>query len=452
MHLPKINVVYRAVFSGNLLIFACGTAVTWSISQLSKLADPETTPFKVAPTPEQLPWMTSLLTLGAAMGPFLFGYMADKFGKKPALLYLGAPFVACQPFLAFSANVEAFYVARFLLGLGLGGAFIVMPIYIGEISDKADRGALSTSMSCFACLGILFSCSLGPYVDIAVFNMVLALFPAVFLVAFYRFAPESPHFYVSINDLDSARSVLQQIRVGHETVEKELAEIQACVVDQSQLGMTDIFASKATIRALIISVGLLVFQQFSGINAVIFYSHQIFAQTGTELAPEICTIIVVAVQFLSSFLTPVVVDKFGRKIILLLSAMGMALSEIPLGVYCYLRTLHVDVTAVSLLPVVALAAFIFFFNVGFGPLPWALLSELFPASIKSIATASVSSLIWILAFFATKYFEVMVATVGIGQLFLFFAFCCLLASIFVIFCVVETKGKSLKEVQDLLNA
>ncbi|KAJ8911277.1 hypothetical protein NQ315_015280, partial [Exocentrus adspersus] len=333
----------------NLLLLACGAALTWSSPELPKLLDPATTPFRRTISPQESSWISSIITLGASIGPFLFGFVADKIGRKSTLLYLGLPFLICQPLLAFSTDTGAFLAARFVIGLAVGGTFIVMPMYIGEISDKDNRGAMAASMSCFVCFGIFFSCSVGPYVSVTTFNLVLAVFPALFLVMFFVSAPESPHFHVRV-------------------------------------------------------------------------------QESTTLAPEICTTVIVGVQFLSSFLTPLIIDRFGRKLILLFSAFFMVASEVPLGVYFHLKNNHVDVDGISFLPIVTLTTFIVAFNVGFGPIPWAMLCELFPSEVKSTASALVSSFIWIMAFCLTKYFECLVTAFGMDVLFLFFACCCMLGA------------------------
>lgn len=129
----------------------------------------------------------------------------------------------------------------------------------------------------------------------------------------------------------------------------------------------------------------------------------------------------------------------------------MVISEAPLGVFCMLKKYNVDVEALSFLPIIALTTFILFYNLGFGPLPWVMLSELFSTDIKSIATALVSTFVWILSFIVTKYFDKVVRIFGLGELFLFFAFCCILASLFSIFYVIETKGRSFSEIQEQLK-
>lgn len=142
--------------------------------------------------------------------------------------------------------------------------------------------------------------------------------------------------------------------------------------------------------------------------------------------------------------------RWGRKIVLFLSGVGMVLSEVPLGVYCILKKYEIDVDAISFLPIMTLTFFILFFNLGFGPIPWVMLSELFSSNVKSLATALVSTFVWILSFIVTKYFEKAVKIFGLGELFLFFAFCSIFASIFSVLYVIETKGRTFPEIQEQL--
>lgn len=267
-------------FPGNLLLLICGTALTWSSPALPKLRDPTTTPFQRTISPTETSLISSIVTLGASIGPFIFGYAADRIGRKSTLVYLGLPFLICYPLLAISTTVEAFLVARFVMGMAVGGTFIVMPMYIGEISDKTNRGAVSASMSCFVCFGILFSCSLGPYVSVTTFNLVLAIFPVMFLILFPLLASETPHFHIKEQEYVSAKLVLEKIRRGDEVIDKELKEIQTAIEEEDQGTFCGSLGSKGVLKAFLVSIGLLIFQQLSGVNAVLFYGQQIFQQAG----------------------------------------------------------------------------------------------------------------------------------------------------------------------------
>ncbi|KAJ8932363.1 hypothetical protein NQ314_014730 [Rhamnusium bicolor] len=438
---------------GDLLMFISGTALTWSSPEITKLSDSTSSLLKDDVSSEEYTWVSSLVTLGAAIGPFIYGYLSNKFGRKYVLLSMGVPFLISYITVAYAKTVYLFYFARLLAGLAVGGVFAILPVYVGEITTKINRGTLSATMSCAVCLGFLFSYVFGPYLSVMLFNLILAIFPALFLVLFSVVGVECPHYYLHKQQNDMAKASLQKIRayVKNEVLEKELLEIQAKISEEGHGSIFDIFRSRGATKAFIVAVGLLIFQQFSGINAVLFYSQTIFKQTGASLEPAVCSIIIGSVQFASSLVTPLIADRFGRKTILLYSATGMILSELPLGVYSYLKDHGTNMETLSFLPIFLLTIFIFSYNSGFGPIPWIVLGEIFPNKIKTIATSLVSCINWFLAFLITKYFDTMINTFGMGQSFWAFAVFCIVATVFTHLYVVETKGKSLEEIQDILN-
>nr|XP_023014645.1 facilitated trehalose transporter Tret1-2 homolog [Leptinotarsa decemlineata] len=447
-----LDYVYLPANIANLLCFTAGTVLTWSAPVSDDPVDITVGPFGREITLEESSWISSLPLFGAALCPFLFGYMADRIGRKPTLLYLAIPYFAGYMMMSFGANVKMFCLGRFITGIGVGGVFTVLAMYIGEISTKNNRGILTTSMTSFFCLGMFFSVCIGPFVSSMIYNLVLAAPSLIFLVAFYYFGTESPYHLVSIKQNDLAKQVLKKLGRTPEELEEEFQEIQTSVQDlKEDFNVLDIFRSKPLIKGLVISTSLLVFQQLSGINAVIFYSPDIFKESGTILKPEYCTIIVMAIQFLSSFVTPFIADRFGRKTILLYSIIGIVISEVPLGVYCCLESQGINVKSFSSIPVITLTAYLIFLNIGLGPLPWTILAELFPPKFKSFSTAAVSTFIWAIAFVFTLYFEKAIEVFGLGPLFLFFSTCAIIGVIFTIFCVIETKGKTLQEIQDLLH-
>lgn len=432
-------------------MFLAGTALTWSSPEIPFLTNSTTTPFDRPLNTDEATWVSSLVTLGAAFGSFLFTCLADKMGRKYTLLSAGVPFLICYLILAFGNKVELFYCARFVMGLTVGGVFSLLPIYAGELSDKENRGILGSLISCAVCLGLLFSYALGPFVDVMIFNLVLAACSAIFLILFTFLGEEVPHYYVSINEEHLAKEVLQKLRGDYIDIDEELYEIQTKFKECNGT-FCEIFGSKCLIRAFVTSVGLLIFQQFSGINVVLFYSQNIFKTVGANLPPEICTIIIGTVQFLSSFIYPLIGDKWGRKNILTFSAIGMVISSSSLGAYSYLQNHDMNLDNYTWIPLLCLTAFIVTYNTGYGPLPWVMLGELFPTRVKSIATSVACFVNWILAFFITKYFVVMLNYLGLDGYFWLSAGCCIVAGFFGRFYVIETKGKTLEEIQDELDS
>lgn len=201
---------------------------------------------------------------------------------------------------------------------------------------------------------------------------------------------------------------------------------------------------------MIIGVGLICFQNTSGIDAVLFYSETIFTKAGSSIDSAIATIIIGSVMLVSSCITPFFVDNTGRKGLLLVSAAGMMVCLIAMGVYFFFDE-QGAATTYGWLPITSLVGFILFYCVGFGPLPFTVLSEMFAPEIKSSATSIAISAGWIVDFAVTKAFLPLETVIGsYGNFWLFGAFC-VIAFIFTATMVFETKGLSLSQIQDRLN-
>ncbi|KAJ8932854.1 hypothetical protein NQ318_017799 [Aromia moschata] len=427
--------------------------MTWTSPVLPKLEDTEQTPFSEALSSEETSWISALLPLGAIFGTIVFGYLADKIGRKHTLMSCAIPYIVSYLMLAFSNVSILYYVARSITGCAVGGVFTVISMYIGEIATDSNRGALGSILNCFVTGGQLFSYVVGPYVSIVLFNLILTVFPVLFLAIFFILGTESPHYYVRKHQHDLARTALHKLRgYQDDIVDKELLDIQQKIKEEGHGTFLDIFKSRGLTRAFIISVGLLGFQQFTGITAVLFYAQSIFKEAGASLEPEICSIIIGVVQFAASFVTPLVVERSGRKFLLLLSAAGMMISEAILGIYGYLKDHDHDVSSISFLPILCIILYIVMYNIGFGPIPWTITAELFPSNVKSAATSASAAICCFLAFLIAKYFKNISDTIGMGSSFWVFSACCAISIPFCLLYVIETKGKSLQEIQKILNS
>nr|XP_003704544.2 PREDICTED: facilitated trehalose transporter Tret1-like [Megachile rotundata] len=214
-----------------------------------------------------------------------------------------------------------------------------------------------------------------------------------------------------------------------------------------------VLKSRATVRAFIISWGLMFFQQLSGMNAIVFYITIIFEQTGSALSPSTSTIIVGVTQIVSVLISSLTVDHLGRKMLLIGSAIFMCLSTFALGLYFFLSHDGHDVSAIEWLPLLSVCVFIVAFSLGFGPVPWMMLGEIFAPVVKGVAVSSAALLNWLLAFFVTKFYNDLVIAIGIGPTFWLFSLMSAIGIFFVIILVPETKGMSLVNIQrDLANS
>lgn len=212
------------------------------------------------------------------------------------------------------------------------------------------------------------------------------------------------------------------------------------------------FQQRATVRALIIALGLMFFQQVSGINAVIFYTTTIFNDANTGLEATAATIIVGVIQVVATLLATFIVDKAGRRILLLISDFFMAVSTILLAVYFQLKEDDASqVENIGWLPVLAVCLFIAMFSIGFGPIAWLMIGELFANNVKAYVSPLAGAFNWLLSFLVTKVFTNLRDALGIAGVFWLFSGLSLLGTVFVFFLVPETKGISLAEIQRMLS-
>nr|CAD7401501.1 unnamed protein product [Timema cristinae] len=351
------------------------------------------------------------------------------------------------------------------------------------IKDKV-RGALGSLLQIMISVGLLSQYVVGPYVSYLVLTIFSVVVPFLFAGAMW-FIPESPYQLIMARKNQQALESLQWLRgTKSEAVKEELAIIEENVRDMLANKATprDLIATKATVTALYLSVGLVSLQQLTGINAILFYCQTIFQTSGSGLDSSVATIIVGTVMLLASTCTPFVVDSLGRRILLLFSAGGMAVSleagylsvghpveqslcssvqmgnrmrentkQAALGTFFNLQNNGSDTSSIGWLPVVSLVVYIIVYSVGFGSLPWAVMGELFTPNVKSMASSVSASICWFFAFLITKFFSTLSQELGSDYAIWIFGIFAVVAFVSVFFLLPETKGKSLQEIQTILG-
>lgn len=218
-----------------------------------------------------------------------------------------------------------------------------------------------------------------------------------------------------------------------------------------KVSVLDLVKNPTNRMALIVSLSLMLFQQLSGINAIIFYMETIFEKAGSTIEPAIATIIIGVIQVLMTFVSAILIDKAGRKILLLQSSVVMGLCVGVVGIYFYMLKIKSDVSSIGWLPLLSLILFIVSFSLGFGPIPWMMMGELFAPDVKSVASSIAVMFNWGLVFMVTKLYDPLVAAYGTYGTFWMFGVFMAICTVFVILKVPETKGKSNAEIQLMLS-
>lgn len=380
------------------------------------------------------------------------GFLCDLIGRKKTLLLLIVPFTVGWALIVFANSVIMLYLGRLFTGMAAGASCVAAPLYTSEIAQKEIRGTVGSYFQLMITLGIFLAYVAGKYLDPEVYTIFCACQPFVFVV-FFAFQPETPVFCLRKGLYDEALKALVRLRGPCESNEAELAEIEGTLKEslESTISISQTFRKKANIKAFIIAFALMFFQQFSGINAVILYTSDIFLAAGSNLDANTAAMIVGGFQVVATYISSLIVDKAGRKILLFNSALFMALSSLILAIYFTLKyRTAIDVVTlnhIGFIPIVSLCLFVVDFSLGFGPIPWIMSSEIFTPGIKSIASSAAGTFNWFLAFLVTKFYLQVKECVGQDSTFYAFAILSLLGGVFVYFVVPETKGKTVDQVQ-----
>ncbi|HXX70943.1 MAG TPA: sugar porter family MFS transporter [Candidatus Acidoferrum sp.] len=384
--------------------------------------------------------------LGAMIGAAMGGRLADRFGRRKVLIQVACLFVLGALGTALAPGTVWLSAGRVVVGIAIGIASFTAPLYISEISPAHIRGKLVSLNQLMITIGILVS-YLADYALAGSrgwrWMFGLAAIPGAVLLAGLLFVPESPRWYVRQLLHERAREVLVKIRKPFE-VDPELAEIEASLTQQQ--GSWHELASPALRPALAIGIGLAVFQQFTGINTVIYYAPTIFQLAGlaSHSAAILATAGVGVVNVLLTILALELLDRAGRRPLLLYGLIGMILSLALLGIGFLTETPTPTLAWVS---VVCVMAYVACFAISLGPIFWLMIAEIYPLKLRSRAMALATMANWGSNLLVALTFLSLLRALGRPWTFWLYAFVGVLAWIFVLRMVPETKGKTLEQIE-----
>lgn len=464
-----ITTQYIATGIVNLGSFAAGVCVAWSSSALPLLTSVPTEPLptrdviavenstpsllstshsKLELTEVEASWAASLLCLGAVWGAIPGGLLSEYFGRKKTLLYLALPLVVSWILVASSPNVYGLYVGRFVGGTALGALSVGIPPYIEDIAEKQILPALVTFYHVHFSCGVLFGYIIGLIENTSWLTMLCASIPTAFFIAFI-FLPESPAYLMSQGKAQEADAALRYFRGIDNDIDSEIKALREYLRSyvKNRVTFKQLFYTRSTVKALIVSFGLMIFQQMSGIYPVLFYARNIFETFAISLSPSGAAIILGFCFVSSTYFSTMLLKVVRRRILLLISFIAMALNLGCLGIYYHLKASNMSLNQ-TWVPLFTLCLFVSFYAAGVGPIPWLMLREIFPPNVTRRATAITSGCHWFLAFGVTKLYYNLVVAVKPGWAFWHFAVTCIVGAIFVYFFVPETKGRTLQEIQN----
>ncbi|PPD81751.1 hypothetical protein GOBAR_DD21307 [Gossypium barbadense] len=377
----------------------------------------------------------SILTFGAMIGATTSGPIADFIGRK-------------------GVSFRNFFAMRTATGFSVAGW---LAIYFAKGALSLDIGRLATGYGMGVFSYVLMICcavSVAFIIGTVLTWRTLALtglIPCAILLFGLFFIPESPRWLAKIGHEKEFEAALQDLRGKGAEISEEAAEIRDYIETLERLPkakMLDLF-QRRYFRSVIIGVGLMVFQQFGGINGICFYLSNIFESAG--VSPSIATITYAIIQVPITALNTTVIDKAGRKPLLLVSSTGLVLACIPSGTSFYLKDHNLAPSSVPILAVTGILMYIGSFSAGMGAVPWVVMSEIFPINIKGIAGSLATLVNWFGAWAVSYTFNFLMSWSYYGT-FIIYAAINAVAIVFVITVVPETKGKTLEQIQAAINA
>ncbi|RZC36075.1 Sugar tr domain containing protein [Asbolus verrucosus] len=322
-----------------------------------------------------------------------------------------------------------------------------LPIYLAETLEPKIRGRLGLFPTAFGNFGILICFVAGNLFEWRGLAAIGILLTFPFLLVIW-IVPETPRWYISQRKIRKARASLQWLRGKNCDISKEMDEL--CNIKNSDRKLK--MFTNLHLKVFVIVLGLMFFQQFSGINAIIFYTTQIFEESGSSLDASLCTAIIGIVNFISTFVAAVVVDRLGRKILMYISCIIMGNMLAILGIYFFLlKVRQVDLKSVEWLPLTCFILYVLGFSFGLGPIPWLMMGEVLPAAVRGPAASICASFNWTCTFIITKTFPLLVESIGAHYAFWFFSLIMICSLVFLKLFVPETKKRTLEDIERILT-
>ena len=410
------------------------------------------------------------MLLGCAIGAFFAGRLADRFGRRFIMRIAAVFFIASAWGSGIAGGSAEFVIYRVLGGLAVGAASVLAPAYISEVAPAHYRGALATVQQ-VAIISGLFIAFVSNYIIAGAagssvnefwlgfeawrWMFWIEIVPAsIFLIALFMI-PESPRYLVLIRKRDEALQVLSRL-VGEAAASRKVEEIDASLAaDHHRPKLADLVDSGTRkVRKIVwVGIGLATLQQLVGINVVFYYGAVLWQSVGfAENDALLINVLSGGLSIAAVIVTILLIDKIGRKPILLIGSIGMSVT-LAIVTYAFMNATASADGSLSLqgiygpMALIAANAYVVFFNFSWGPVMWVMLGEMFPNQIRGTGLAVSGLAQWGSNFAITMTFPIMLTSIGLAGAYGFYAVCAVLSIVFVVRMVHETRGVELEDMQ-----
>lgn len=450
--------LYYSALTASLVAIATGCKLVWNSPVIPKLISNDTSinPLGAPISVLQVSLLTSLNPIGIIMGTVLIGKLPDIIGRKKTFILITVGGMISFIGLYFAKYLYQYIILILLMSTNVSAVVIVVPIYTAEIAEDCNRGNLGSLISFWVVIGQLYGYVVGAVTTVNIFFLLCAL-PLVVVLIMSLFIPESPIYLSMKGDKDGAMLVLKKLRKSKTMcdIETEFAERELVLNNKKsneQISFKSFFVNRSVRKGLILSIATRCLSDLSGLTIVLSFMGTLLSDAESNLSGDILAIIVMVIKMFAASVTIFIIEKTGRRILVLTGAFVCGVSMFVLGLYFYFKNNKYLLTqSVRLIPIGAIVCFLSGYSLGLSAVPCVLRAELLPNELRAIGS-SIAQFIGTAALIAVSFAYPLVSTyLGVHYGMFAFSLFCFSGFVFLFFHLPETKGKSFTEIRSLLK-
>ncbi|XP_063242225.1 facilitated trehalose transporter Tret1-like [Bacillus rossius redtenbacheri] len=444
---------YLAAVVVNIAGFISGTAYGWTAPILPVLQS-ENSPVGIPPITEvDASWLASIINLTRIVATPAFMYVNDRYGRKITGYAIAALSILSWAMMLYANSVTMIFSARVIIGISSGGIVLLVPAFTSDFAEDDIKGRLAAIFGLSMNLGATFSYAAGNYASYPVYHASCLLVPVLFAACFFRL-PESPLFLMTAGRTKEAEDSLRWYRAGQDC-DLELERVRARASEaldkrNRKVALSGVF-DKPTLRALLITMGLLTNKQLGGATVVTTFTVSIFQQSGSAMSPGLSTVAIGLLLVFGTLASALVVERFGRRPLLLYTDLFIGACLAALGTFLYLKDAGRVSGSLGWIPLACLSGYILGLSLALGPMTFTVATEMVAASAKG-PVQTVCSVYGALVAFASAFsYAPLARAAGQHGAFWLFSAVCLVGSAGVFLTMPETKGRSAEDVVEQLR-
>ncbi|CAH1184837.1 unnamed protein product, partial [Phyllotreta striolata] len=451
---PDTLFLYISIITAQLVSIANGSSMVWNSPVLGKLYsnNTEINPIGRPITTIEVSMLAGIPTFTNILGVLFTPKLSDLIGRKRYLLCAAFVMLLSGIGLAFSNNVMLMIITRCIFGFP--ASWMVVCLYAAEVTEDHNRGKFGCYFGIFHQIGHFFGFVIGPFFSVKYFTLIVTSPLLIFLVIF-MIMPETPMYLLAKGREDECKIALRKLRSNksEEEIESDLEKLKENLrkPKEEKGKITDLIKKRESILAVILGLIPLITKYCSGVTIIFTFLAPFFDEAGTSLSGDTVAIIIAVFKITFFILTSFVIERFGRRKMLLISSTSTAIPLCLLGIYFYLQSIDSPLIAyLQWIPLTCLIFTVCFFGLGLGPIPQVWISELPSEELRAVTSSLVHSIGSVVAFALTFLYPI-ISELGIQWCVWWFSVNCAVGSILMYFFLPETKGRSFDEIQEILK-